>query len=165
MKLDYELNIVIHPSKRAEIKDYIDSIPERHKDIQWMYTVTRLMKDKHIFQDLLKQFKVRPNGISLQILDPNKIVPPHIDEKNDSLETFTRISCVSWAIFPDYEDFAPTIYYDKTGNVIYEHRYTEKAFIMQPTKIIHGVINNSNKRYLLQFNFGMTPEDLLERLK
>ena len=87
--------------------------------------------------------------------EPNKKIPPHVD---DSLK---RTSCITWALFPDIENFAPVIFYDENGNEKDKVYYTNKPLILN-TRYRHGVQNNNSDRYSFQLCLNNPIEELVE---
>jgi hypothetical protein len=64
---------------------------------------------------------------------------------------------------PEPENFAPTVFYDKEGNVSYVHHYTKKGFILDTT-VMHSMKNNEHKRYMLQLCYSRLANDLVKNI-
>jgi len=115
--------------------------------------------DKNLISNLTERFNYEPSDSIFVRYNPFSYLNPHYDLYNRSF----RKSCVTWALYPDLDKFAPTVFYNNDNTISYEHFYTEKAFIID-TRIKHGIKNNEHYRYLLQFSFNVEPKDLAENL-
>jgi hypothetical protein len=77
-------------------------------------------------------------------------IDPHTD---DSLR---RTSCISVALIPDLEDFAPVLYYDKLGSdatIVQTYHYTRHPVIIN-TSNVHAMYNNAHDRYMFQISYS-----------
>ena len=113
-----------------------------------------------IVENLLIKINVKPERILIIKNDPFFVTLPHIDHDSSK----ERKSCVTWAIYPDLDKFAPTLFYDEYDNIIGTYKYSDNAFILE-TGIRHGMVNNNNTRYSLQFTYSLEARELYERLK
>lgn len=79
----------------------------------------------------------------------NNFIDPHVDDHS------TRTSCLSIALSPSLDIFAPVLYYDKFGDdaVITEtYHYTTNPVILNTT-LVHAMYNNDNDRYIFQIQY------------
>jgi len=116
--------------------------------------------DESVVNDLLVRVKVKPERIIIIKNDPHFVTLPHIDHDSSN----ERRSCLTWAIYPSLDKFAPTHFYDENDNIIGTYNYSDNAFILE-TGIKHGMINNDNTRYSLQFTYSLEPQELYKRLE
>jgi hypothetical protein len=112
---------------------------------------------KHLtwyFEELLKP-KSEIKEITMRTSAPHAIIYPH----KDALSNSHRKTCLTWAIAPNYQHFAPTVFYNDKLELIYKHYYTSECFLLD-TRIIHSMINNSKERTLLQVTFDCEINEL-----
>lgn len=88
---------------------------------------------------------------------PNDSIFPHSDD--DSL----RASCITWALAPSINNFAPVNYYTECNEEAYEETvyYSKKPLIIN-TSNYHSVHNNNFNRYTFQLCSNDPIEKLVE---
>jgi hypothetical protein len=105
----------------------------------------------------LYPFKAPIQSCVTLVMKSNAALIPHVDAFEAG--NWRRI-CLSWALQPSYENFAPTTFHNSEGGEIYKHYYNEKAFVLD-TRIMHSVKNNNHKRVIFQVTFDAELEDII----
>ena len=102
---------------------------------------------------------VNPNlvveGCVYLYFEPNKTIPPHIDDSTK------RTSAITWALSPDIKNFAPVLFHDENNNLERVFHYSNKPLILN-TRYKHSVKNNSYHRYSFQICLQNSIEELIE---
>jgi hypothetical protein len=122
-------------------------------------TEAAIFKNKNIITAVenIYPFKAKTQSIITLTMQENAFIIPHVDAFEAG--NWRRI-CLSWALSPAYQDFAPTIFHNAKGDEIYKHFYDEKAFVLD-TRIMHSVKNNNHKRVLFQVTFDAELADII----
>lgn len=94
------------------------------------------------------------NGIAFIKFLPNTSIFPHCDDHD------LRTTCLTWALSPDLDLFAPVIYH-YTEEKISEIKYYNECGLMLNTKNMHSVVNNNFERISVQLCFSNTIEELV----
>jgi hypothetical protein len=115
--------------------------------------LSSLIKD----MQALYPFKSPIQSCVTLIMKSNAAIIPHVDAFDTG--NWRRI-CISWALQPSYENFAPTVFYTADGKEIYRHYYDEKAFVLD-TRIMHSVTNNDYTRVIFQTTFDAELNDII----
>jgi len=80
-------------------------------------------------------------------------IEPHIDDN------IQRSSCVTWALHPDLQNFAPVNFHDINKEIV-ETVFYDKFPIILNTRAIHSVQNNNFDRYTFQLCFSNSIDEL-----
>jgi hypothetical protein len=98
-----------------------------------------------------------PTGQLFTLFRAGNHIGLHVDDHQE------RTSCLSIALLPSLENFAPVTYYDKLGDdaVITEtYHYTEHPVILN-TANVHAMYNNQHDRYVFQIQYQEPIENFL----
>jgi hypothetical protein len=113
---------------------------------------------EELVKNTLEAVEIPPAAISAFWFTPHSVIEPHVDYPCPYHDNWKiRKSCLTWALEPDYENFAPTIFHDDDNNKFYCH-YDEHGVILN-TRCVHSMVNNEHNMYMLQFNYENDPED------
>ena len=85
----------------------------------------------------------------------------HINRHTD--DSSNRASCLSIALMPSLDKFAPVTYYDslKSDSLITEtYHYTAQPVILNTTNV-HAMYNNEHDRYIFQIQYAEPIEDFI----
>jgi hypothetical protein len=139
-----------------------------HTEFNLYTTYKNTKTDLHFATDVTKEIKpsdatnylksiVNPslelNGIAFLKFLPNKSIFPHCDDHD------LRTSCLTWALSPDIDNFAPVIYH-YTENKISEITYYNNCGLILNTKNMHSVVNNEFERISVQLCFSNSIQEL-----
>jgi hypothetical protein len=81
----------------------------------------------------------------------------HIDDSSN------RASCLSIALLPSLDNFAPVTYYDRLDDnspVSETYHYTMQPVILNTTKV-HAMYNNEHDRYVFQVQYAEPIDDFI----
>jgi len=105
--------------------------------------------------ELLALVPFKPNRQGFTRFAANGFINVHVDDK------LNRSSCLSVALLPEPEHFAPVNYHaslDLDAPVIETYHYSRHPVILN-TKNPHSMFNNDHDRYMLQIQYA---EDISE---
>ena len=107
--------------------------------------------------ELIGHIPFTPTGQFFTRFQAGNFIEPHVDDHA------TRTSCLSVALAPTLEKFAPVMYYDKFGDdaiITQIYHYTAHPVILNTTKV-HAMYNNENDRYIFQIQYNQPINDFI----
>jgi len=108
--------------------------------------------------ELLALVPFKPNRQGFTRFAANGFINVHVDDK------LNRSSCLSVALLPELENFAPVNYHDSLdldARITETYHYNRHPIILN-TKNPHSMVNNDHDRYMLQIQYA---EDISEFVK
>jgi hypothetical protein len=142
---------------------------KEHTEFNLYTTYKNTKTDLHFATDVTKEIKpsdatnylksiVNPdlklNGVAFIKFLPNKSIFPHCDDVD------LRTSCLTWALSPKIDFFAPVIYH-YSENKVSEIKYYNECGLILNTKKMHSVVNNEFERISVQLCFSNPIEELV----
>ena len=161
----YEIDYDIDPVIRSKLLDqaycthfrnFVGAKSGSAYDLKIATTASEIDKTPLIEQmiNLVNPNLIVEGGVYLYF-EPNKTIPPHVD---DSLR---RTSAITWALSPNTENFSPVMFHDENDNLKKIFYYSNKPLILN-TRYRHSVKNNSYHRYSFQLCLQNSIEELIE---
>lgn len=138
----------------ALIAPYVEyiSLKGTRVGLEWAYA------DHIDASEITDRIPFTPTGLRFTRFLAGNFIAPHVDDSK------TRTSCLSVALLPSLENFAPVIYHNKLGSdavVTQTYHYNLHPVILN-TANVHSMYNNVYDRYIFQIQYQEPIEMFIE---